>query len=112
MRALGVAVVCACSSSSAVVEPDAAQGSATPGAIVYTNLTGRHTLAALAPDRPGCSNAQPTPIVARNRVIALDDPLASHVDYTNCPDQRPEGAPLAGSWVQVPNSHVRILPVC
>src|SRR5881392_4255653 len=32
MRALGVAVVCACSSSSAVVEPDAAQGSATPDA--------------------------------------------------------------------------------
>ncbi|HSD86868.1 MAG TPA: hypothetical protein VLB44_05115 [Kofleriaceae bacterium] len=83
-----------------------------PGAIAYTNLTGRHVLAALAPDRPGCSNAQPTPMLARNRVIALDDALASHVDYTNCPDQRPAGAPLEGSWVDVPNSHVRILPVC
>lgn len=83
-----------------------------PGAIAYTNLTGRHILAALAPDRPGCSNAQPMPMLSRNRVIALDDALASHVDYTNCPDQRPPGAPLEGSWVQVPNSHVRILPVC
>jgi hypothetical protein len=83
-----------------------------PGAIAYTNLTGRHMLAALAPDRPGCTNAQPTPMLSRNRVIALDDELASHVDYTNCPNQRPSGAPLEGSWVNVPNSHVRILPVC
>ncbi|HUS33026.1 MAG TPA: hypothetical protein VMZ53_31200, partial [Kofleriaceae bacterium] len=36
----------------------------------------------------------------------------SHVDYTNCPGQRPAGAPLEGSWIDVPNSHVRILPVC
>ena len=83
-----------------------------PGAIAYTNLTGRHMLAALAPDRPGCTNAQPTPMLSRNRVIALDDELASHVDYTNCPNQRPAGAPLEGSWLHVPNSHVRILPVC
>ncbi len=83
-----------------------------PGAVAYTNLTGRHLLAALAPDRPGCSNVAPTPTIARDRVIALDDPLASHVDYTNCPDQRPAGAPIEGSWVNVPNSHVRLMPLC
>jgi hypothetical protein len=83
-----------------------------PGAIAYTNLTGRHMLAALAPDRPGCSNAQPQPMLARDRIVALDDELASHVDYTNCPDLRPPGAPLEGSWLHVPNSRVRILPVC
>jgi hypothetical protein len=84
-----------------------------PNAVAYTNLTGRHILAALAPDRPaGCANAAPVPGLARERVIAMDDPLASHVDYTNCPDQRPPGAPLEGSWVAVPGTHVRLMAVC
>ena len=84
----------------------------TPNAAAYTNVSGRHILAALAPDRPaGCTNTPAQPL-ARARVIALDDPLASYVDYTNCPAQRPEGAPLEGTWLAVPNSHVRILPVC
>jgi len=83
-----------------------------PQAIAYTNLSGRHILAALAPDRPaGCTNTPATPL-ARERVIALDDALASHTDYTNCPDQRPAGAPLEGSWLAVPNSHVRIMAMC
>ncbi|NVB79337.1 MAG: MBL fold metallo-hydrolase [Kofleriaceae bacterium] len=83
-----------------------------PNAIAYTNLSGRHILAALAPDRPaGCTNTPARPL-ARSRVIALDDPLASYVDYTNCPAQRPDGAPTEGTWLDVPDSHVRILPVC
>ncbi len=83
-----------------------------PGIPAYTNLSGRHMLAALAPDRPGCGNAQPTPMMPRSRVIAVDDPLASYVDYTNCPDERPEGAPVQGRWIEVPGSHVRLMPVC
>lgn len=79
-----------------------------PGAAVYTNLTGRHILAALAPDSCGTPPAQPLP---RSRVIAMDDPLASHVDYTNCPDQRPDGAPLDGDWLQV-TPHVRLKAFC
>jgi len=83
-----------------------------PAALTYTNMTGRNILAALAPDRPdGCTNA-PSPVIDRQRVIALDDPLASHVDYTNCPDQAPPGVPLAGSWMAVPNSHVRVMAFC
>jgi hypothetical protein len=86
---------------------------AAPGATAYTNLTGRHVLAALAPDRPAsCTTAPASPVLARDRVIAMDDPLASHVDYTNCPDQRPAGAPLDGSWLAVPDSHVRVMAFC
>jgi hypothetical protein len=81
-------------------------------ATAYTNLTGRHMLAALAPDRPGCSNAQPTPMLPRSRVIAVDDPLASYVDYTNCPDAKPAGAPLQGRWMPVAGSNVRLMAVC
>lgn len=83
-----------------------------PGARAYTNLSGRNILAALAPDRPaGCTNAPQRPL-ARDRVIALDDALASHVDYTNCPSQRPAGAPMTGSWLAIPNSHARIMAFC
>jgi hypothetical protein len=81
-------------------------------ATAYTNLSGRHMLAALAPDRPGCAYAAPTPTLPRDRVIAMDDALASHVDYTNCPAQRPAGAPVAGSWLFVPNSNVRLMAFC
>ena len=84
-----------------------------PKATTYTNVTGRHTLAALAPDRASsCTGPALLPAIPRTRVIAMDDPSASHVDYTNCPDQRPAGAPLEGSWVQVPGSHVRMLAMC
>lgn len=85
----------------------------TPGSRLYANRSAAHIFAALAPDRDGsCTGPEPSPIIERRRVIALDDPAASHVDYTNCPDQQPPGAPLEGSWVQVPGSHVRLMPVC
>ena len=83
-----------------------------PHAIAYTNLSGRHMLAALAPDRPTCTNAPQSPTIARERVVALDDPLASYVDYTNCPDLRPWGAPLEGQWLYVPDSNVRLMAFC
>jgi hypothetical protein len=79
-----------------------------PNAVAATNMTGRHILAALAPDSCGTPPANPLP---RDRVIAMDDPLASHVDYTNCPDQKPDGAPLEGDWLQV-NAHVRLKAFC
>jgi hypothetical protein len=84
-----------------------------PNARAYTNLSGRHMLAALAPDRPGCANAAPpAAMIARERVIAVDDELASYVDYTNCPSLKPAGAPLAGRWIEVPGANVRLMPVC
>lgn len=83
-----------------------------PAATAYTNESGRHILAALAPDRPGCTTPPVTPVLERSRVVAVDDPLASYVDYTNCPELRPAGAPLAGRWLAVPNSRVRLMPVC
>lgn len=84
-----------------------------PDAVTYTNMTGRNVLAALAPDRPaGCTNTPGPPVIERQRVIALDDPLASHTDYTNCPDQAPPGVPLQGTWLQIPHSHVRIMSFC
>lgn len=83
-----------------------------PAAVAYTNLSGRHMLAALAPDRPGCSNVVAGPMLARNRVIAVDDELASHVDYTNCASLKPTGAPLEGRWMQVAGANVRLMPIC
>ncbi len=84
-----------------------------PGIPLYANRTARHVLAAYAPDRDAsCTSAPQTELLDRSRVIALDDPLASHVDYTNCPDQLPAGASMSGSWVSVPGSHVRLMPVC
>jgi hypothetical protein len=84
-----------------------------PAAPLYANLTAQHIFAAVAPDRDAsCTSPAPTETIDRSRVLAMDDPLASHVDYTNCPDQRPDGAPLEGSWVRVPGSHVRLYPVC
>ncbi len=86
--------------------------SLSPGALVATNLTGRNIFAALAPDRPpSCMGPAQDPNIARSRVIAMDDPLASHVDYTNCPDQAPPGAPLQGTPLQV-NPHVRLMAFC
>jgi L-ascorbate metabolism protein UlaG (beta-lactamase superfamily) len=83
-----------------------------PNATLYTNLSGRNMLAALAPDRPaGCTNT-PATLLARSRVIALDDELASKVDYTNCPQLKPPGAPLAGTWTDVPGARMRVMAVC
>jgi hypothetical protein len=83
-----------------------------PNAIAYTNRSGRNMLAALAPDRPaGCTNTPETPL-ARSRVVALDDELASKVDYTNCLGKKPAGAPVEGTWVKVPGSNVRVMALC
>lgn len=84
-----------------------------PRARVYANLTAAHMLAALAPDRPAtCDAAVSTPSLPRDRVVALDDPAMGAVDYRNCPAQRPAGAALDGRWVSVPDSRVRIRPLC
>jgi hypothetical protein len=76
-----------------------------PHATLYTNATGRHILAALSPP---CTS----PGLARDRVVAMDDALDSHVDYTNCPDQRPPGAPLVGTWDVAPGGRVRVMAFC
>jgi L-ascorbate metabolism protein UlaG (beta-lactamase superfamily) len=84
-----------------------------PKATAYTNLTGRNILAALAPDRPAtCTNAAPSPTLARDRVVAMDDAFASHVDYTYCPAQQPDGVTVEGTWLYVPGSHVRLKAFC
>ena len=83
-----------------------------PNATAYTNLSGRHMLAALAPDRPGCANVAAGPMLPRSRVVAVDDTLASYVDYTNCPTLAPAGAALAGRWLDVPGSSIRLMPIC
>lgn len=84
-----------------------------PDAVLYGNLSARHILAALAPDRADtCTSPPAMPPLDRDRVVAFDDPIASAVDYTNCPDLAPPGVPLEGHWVRVPNSHIRIFPIC
>jgi hypothetical protein len=85
-----------------------------PQATLYSNTSSSHLLDAYAPDRAPVCSSTPAPVtsIARSRVVALDDPASSVVDYTNCPDKRPEGAPLAGKWVNVPGTHVRIYAVC
>jgi hypothetical protein len=85
-----------------------------PAATLYTNASGKHMLAALAPDRgASCSNTPAPPItLARTRVIAADDPAASMVDYRSCPSKKPAGAPLQGTWMRVPGAHIRLLAVC
>lgn len=84
----------------------------TTNATLYTNTSGRNIFAALAPDRDAACTSTPPVVVERARVVAVDDPLASHVDYTNCPDLAPPGAPLAGSWIAVPGSSIRLMPIC
>lgn len=86
---------------------------AAPGALLYSNASAAHLLAALAPDRaPSCTSPAPANPIDRARVIALDDPAASRVDYRPCTDQKPDGAPLEGSWVRVPGSQIRLYPIC
>jgi len=48
----------------------------------------------------------------RARVIAMDEPTASFVDYTNCPALRPGGAPLEGTWAMAPGGRVRVKAFC
>jgi hypothetical protein len=85
-----------------------------PNATLYSNVSARNLLAAFAPDRAArcaATTAAANPI-ARARVVAVDDPAASTVDYTNCPEKRPTGAPLQGAWMKVPGAHLRLLAVC
>jgi L-ascorbate metabolism protein UlaG (beta-lactamase superfamily) len=84
-----------------------------PAATLFANASAKHVFAAVAPDRaPHCTGPAPAATIARDRVVAFDDSLASAIDYRNCPDLRPAGAPLEGSWVDVPGARVRIYPIC
>jgi L-ascorbate metabolism protein UlaG (beta-lactamase superfamily) len=96
-----------------LLDVPAAMGLA-PQATLYANRSAKNLLAAFAPDRDAkCAGAPASsPAIARSRVVALDDPGASTVDYRSCPEKRPPGAPLDGRWVRVPGSHVRVLAVC
>ena len=80
-----------------------------PGATLYANRTAKHIFAALAPDTCGPA---PSPTIDRTRVVAMDDPAASYVDWTNCPSQKPPGAPVEGTWVTAPGGHVRMKAFC
>ena len=83
-----------------------------PGAQILTNLTGRHVLAALAPDRDAsCTSAPASPALDRARVIAMDDPFDNHVDYTNCPEQVPPGGMPAATWLPL-GPHARAIALC
>ena len=84
-----------------------------PASRLYANMSAKHLFAALAPDRPpSCTSPPPAQPIARDRVIALDEPLASMVDYRGCPSQRPPGAPLEGTWMYVPGTRVRVMAFC
>jgi len=85
-----------------------------PRASFYGNRAARNILAAYAPDRSSrCAGTAPArPMLARSRVVALDDPALSFVDYTYCPSLRPRGAPLYGTWLQVPGAHARVMAFC
>ena len=83
-----------------------------PDATLIANRSAAHLFAALAPDRAARCGAPAAVEIARERVIALDDPAASAVDYRGCPEQRPDGAPLEGTWTRVPGARVRVLALC
>jgi hypothetical protein len=82
-----------------------------PSATLYTNASARHLMAALAPDRDTrCANTPaPSSTLSRSRVVALDDPAASKVDYRSCPELRPAAAPLAGEWTMIPGANARVM---
>lgn len=85
----------------------------TPSAVLYANLSAQHTFAAIAPDRdPACTGAAPERTIDRARVVAMDDPSATRLDYTNCPDQLPSGGTAEARWTSVPDSHLRLVSVC
>lgn len=83
-------------------------------AVLYGNRSAKNLLASYAPDRAAkCTGPKKAPFaITRSRVVALDDGANSVVDYRACPSLKPEGAPLEGTWVSVPGSHVRILAMC
>ncbi len=85
-----------------------------PTATLYSNSSARNVLDAFAPDRSMSCGGTPasSSTINRARVVAMDDPAASVVDYTNCPDLRPAGAPLTGTWVNVPGANMRVYAVC
>jgi hypothetical protein len=85
-----------------------------PQATLLANRSARNVLAALAPDRNTRCAGTPAPArpLARSRVVALDDPARSVVDYTYCPSKRPANAPATGSWVRLPASNVRVYALC
>lgn len=78
--------------------------------VFYGNQSMKNLLAALSPERPpGCPAAGPRPVsIAAGRVVSLE----AVADYRLCPSQRPAGAPLEGSWVHVPDSHIRVMALC
>lgn len=85
-----------------------------PRATLFANRSARNILAAYAPDRsPRCAMTPP-PLrpIPRQRVVALDDPAQSFVDYSMCPSKRPPNAPIAGRWMGVPGAAVRIFALC
>lgn len=85
-----------------------------PSATLFSNASARHLLAALAPDRAPACVGRPAPpsTVARSRVVALDDPASSRVDYQSCPSLKPEGAPLVGRWTAIPGASARVMAFC
>jgi L-ascorbate metabolism protein UlaG (beta-lactamase superfamily) len=84
-----------------------------PQATLFSNTSSQRILDAYSPDRaPTCSGPPQPTTIARSRVVALDDPAASAVDYNNCPSMKPAGAPLDGKWVKVPGAHVRVFAAC
>lgn len=85
-----------------------------PSATLYSNLSTRNILAAWAPDRAAscAGTTAQTDTIARSRVVAMDDPLASAVDWTACLDKKPAGAPTTGKWLAVPGANMRVLAVC
>ncbi|MFO0742486.1 MAG: hypothetical protein U0270_41820 [Labilithrix sp.] len=85
-----------------------------PRATLFGNVSTRNVVAAYAPDRAPYCAGRPAPpgTIARNRVVALDDPGRSFVDYSLCPARRPPNAPAAGTWVQIPGAAMRILALC
>ncbi len=85
-----------------------------PLATLYGNTSAKHLLDAFASDRAAmCSgDPAPSPTLDRARVIAMDDPAASVVDWTNCPSMKPAGASYDGMWVKVPGANVRVYAVC
>lgn len=85
-----------------------------PASVLYGNVSAKNLLSSYAPDRASkCTGAKKAPYdIARSRIVALDDPANSLVDYRACPQLKPEGAPLEGKWVSVPSSHVRLMAIC
>ncbi|HEY8073038.1 MAG TPA: hypothetical protein VIF62_02985, partial [Labilithrix sp.] len=85
-----------------------------PLATLYSNTSAKNLLDAFAPDRAPTCSGDPAPSIAidRARVVAMDDPAASVVDWTNCPSMKPAGASYDGKWVTVPGASVRVYAVC